>query len=129
MKFSLELGALFTPMDDVTHFNVYSDYIFHTENRDFWMKCWIEDVYKYVKVTLLPERARSIISFRIDGTDSVFFEDIWDDRCQSMIPCEVNKFELVGCLSRCYGVPYDEVLHKVDTYGFKIPDGVEVKIK
>lgn len=126
---SLELGRLFTPMNDVLHYDNYYDFIRNKENCDFWMKGLdLEDADKYVKVTLLHKLSRSIISFRIVGKDSVCYEDIWGFRCLTMIPCVVHKFELVGYLSRCYGIPYDEVLHDVNTYGFYIPEGLEVKI-
>lgn len=129
MKYSLELGTLFTPMNDVSHFNVYCDFIRNKESCEFWMKRLdLNDSDKYVKVTLLHKLSRSIFSFRIVGKDSVYYGDIWEDRCLTMIPCGVNVFELVGYISRCYGIPYDEVLHNVNTNGFYIPDGLEVKI-
>lgn len=129
MKYSLELGTLFTPINDVSHFDVYYDFIRNKENCDFWMKCLdLDGSDKYVKVTLADQRLGTIISYRINGKDSVYYEDIFSFKCLTMIPCVVNEFELVGYLSRCYGIPYDEVLHKVDTYGFYIPEGLDVKI-
>lgn len=129
MKYPLELGRLFTPIQDVSHFDVYYDFIRSHENCDFGMKCLgLETADTYGKVTLADQRLGTIFSYRIKGKDSVYYEDIFSYKCLTMIPCEVNEFELVGYLSRCYGVPYNEMLSRVDTYGFYIPKGLEVKI-